>query len=203
MVPTPGDHFPGWGGSATPLVLVDRPADGLVADLVGIDDRRAASDAVAHLIAHGHRDIAYVGDFLPRWRPPPPGCAGYRDSMVDGVAGAGALGMPDGRAAAARCQPCWRYPPPTAMLSAATRASLGVVPALHSAGRTDVAWSPSATSLWPIRCVPPLPSWTTRSRVGRVAAARLLARLDQPGLPVERIGVPARLIERGSGEQRP
>ena len=36
--------------------------------------------------------------------------------------------------------------------------------------------------------------------VGRVAAARLLARLGQPGLPVQRIQVPARIIERGSGE---
>jgi LacI family transcriptional regulator len=39
--------------------------------------------------------------------------------------------------------------------------------------------------------------------VGRVAAARLLARLAQPGLPVQRIQVPARLIERGSGELYP
>jgi LacI family transcriptional regulator len=36
--------------------------------------------------------------------------------------------------------------------------------------------------------------------IGRVAAARLLARLAQPGLPVERIGVPAPIITRGSGE---
>ena len=39
--------------------------------------------------------------------------------------------------------------------------------------------------------------------IGRVAAARLLARLGQPGLPVERIQVPARIIERGSGELYP
>jgi LacI family transcriptional regulator len=40
-------------------------------------------------------------------------------------------------------------------------------------------------------------------QVGRVAAARLLARLADPALPVERIGVPARIIERGSGELAP
>ena len=39
--------------------------------------------------------------------------------------------------------------------------------------------------------------------IGRAAAARLLARLGQPGLPVERIQVPARIIARGSGELRP
>jgi len=39
--------------------------------------------------------------------------------------------------------------------------------------------------------------------VGRVAAARLLARLGRPGLPVERIQVPVRIIERGSRELGP
>jgi LacI family transcriptional regulator len=39
--------------------------------------------------------------------------------------------------------------------------------------------------------------------VGRVAAARLLARLADPELPAERIRVPARIIERGSGELAP
>jgi LacI family transcriptional regulator len=39
--------------------------------------------------------------------------------------------------------------------------------------------------------------------VGRAAAARLLARLADPGLPVERIRVPARIVPRGSGELRP
>ena len=92
----------------------------------------------------------------------------------------------------------------TAVLSAATRCSLGIVPALHSAGRTDIGLVsfgdfPMADSLRPAVTVVDHPG----HEVGRVAAARLLARLGQPDLPVERIQVPARLIERGSGEQRP
>jgi LacI family transcriptional regulator len=43
-------------------VLVDRAALGLDADVVGIDDEAAAVDAVNHLVAHGHRRIAYVSD---------------------------------------------------------------------------------------------------------------------------------------------
>jgi LacI family transcriptional regulator len=39
--------------------------------------------------------------------------------------------------------------------------------------------------------------------IGRAAAARLLARLAEPALPAKRIQVPARIIERGSGELRP
>ena len=94
--------------------------------------------------------------------------------------------------------------PPTAILSATTRASLGVVPALHSAGRTDIGLVsfgdfPMADSLRPAVTVVDHPG----HEVGRVAAERLLARLEAPGLPVERIQVPARIIERGSGELRP
>ena len=94
--------------------------------------------------------------------------------------------------------------PPTAILSAATRASLGVVPALHSAGRTDIALVsfgdfPMADALRPAVTVVDHPG----HEIGRTAAARLLARLRQPALPVERIQVPAPIIERGSGELRP
>jgi len=94
--------------------------------------------------------------------------------------------------------------PPTAILSATTRASLGVVPALHAAGRTDVGLVsfgdfPMADSLRPAVTVVDHPG----HQVGRVAATRLLARLRQPDLPAERIQVPARLIERGSGELYP
>ena len=94
--------------------------------------------------------------------------------------------------------------PPTAILSATTRASLGVVPALHSAGRTHIGLVsfgdfPMADSLRPAVTVVDHPG----HEVGRAAAARLLARLGQPGLPVERIQVPVRIIGRGSGELRP
>jgi LacI family transcriptional regulator len=93
--------------------------------------------------------------------------------------------------------------PPTAILSAATRASLGVVPALHSAGRADIALIsfgdfPMADALRPAVTVVDHPA----REVGRAAAARLLARLGQPGLPVQRIQVPTGIIERGSGELR-
>jgi LacI family transcriptional regulator len=94
--------------------------------------------------------------------------------------------------------------PPTAILSATIRASLGVVPALHAAGRTDVALVafgdfPMAGTLRPAVTVVDHPG----RAVGAAAAARLLARLADPGLPPERIRVPARIVPRGSGEQCP
>src|SRR3954451_1380151 len=51
LAPTSGDHA--WLRTSTALVLVDRAAPGLDADVVGIDDEAAAADAVHHLIAHG------------------------------------------------------------------------------------------------------------------------------------------------------
>ena len=207
LCPTGEDHAwlePG----RVPVVLVDRPAPGLAADLVEIDDYRAAFDAAQHLIAHGHRRIAYLGD-TPAIPTSAARLRGYRDA----VARSGA--EPDERlvnwncatsqdAAAAVTALLSIAPPPTAILSATTRASLGVVPALHTAGRTDLALVafgdfPMADALRPAVTVVDHPG----PEIGRVAAARLLARLGQPGLPVERIQVPARLIERGSGELRP
>ena len=61
LAPTGGDHS--WlRPDRTPLVLIDRAAPGVSADLVDIDDRQAADHGVTHLIEHGHRRIAYVGD---------------------------------------------------------------------------------------------------------------------------------------------
>ena len=191
-----------------PVVLVDRPAPGLSADLVEIDDYRAAFGAVAHLIAHGHRRIAYIGD-TPAIPTSGARLRGYRDALarhqVEADENLVNTTSPTSQAAAEAVSALLGGSrPPTAILSATTRASLGVVPALHSAGRTDIGLVsfgdfPMADALRPAVTVVDHPG----HEVGRVAAARLLARLDQPGLPVERIGVPARLIERGSGEQRP
>ena len=215
LCPTGDDHawldprvprVPGVPG--VPVVLVDRPAPGLPADLVEIDDHRAAFGAVAHLIAHGHRRIAYIGD-TPAIPTSAARLRGYRDALARHQVEADEelvnCGCPTSQAAAGAVSALLGGSrPPTAILSATTRASLGVVPALHSAGRTDIGLVsfgdfPMADSLRPAVTVVDHPG----HEVGRVAAARLLARLDQPGLPVERIGVPARLIERGSGEQRP
>jgi LacI family transcriptional regulator len=207
LCPTGADHA--WLDPARlPVVLVDRPAPGLAADLVEIDDYRAALTAVEHLIARGHRRIAYLGD-TPAIPTSAARLRGYRDALARHRL------APDERlvnwhcatsqdaAAAVAALLSGTAPPPTAILSATTRASLGAVPALHAAGRTDLALVafgdfPMADALRPAVTVVDHPG----SEVGRVAAARLLARLRDPGLPAERIRVPSALIERGSGELR-
>lgn len=210
LCPTGDDHS--WLAAArvpaVPVVLVDRPAPGLAADLVEIDDYKAAFDATAHLIAHGHQRIAYIGD-TPAISTSAARLLGYRDALALHRAEAGEHLVnceADTSQAAARAVSALLSGarPPTAILSAATRASLGVVPALHAAGRTDIALVsfgdfPMADALRPAVTVVD----HRGHEIGRVAAARLLARLGQPALPVERIQVPATIIERGSGELRP
>jgi LacI family transcriptional regulator len=213
LSPTGDDHS--WlDPGRVPIVLVDRPAPGLAADLVEIDDHRAAFDAVAHLIAHGHRRIAYVGD-TPAIPTSAARLRGYRDALAHHrVEVDERLVNCDCATSQAAAHAAYALiggapgdlgtRPPTAILSATTRASLGVVPTLHAAGRTDIALVsfgdfPMADALRPAVTVVDHPG----HEIGRVAAARLLARVDEPGLPVERIGVPAGIIARGSGELRP
>jgi LacI family transcriptional regulator len=206
LSPTSDDHS--WlDPRRLPVVLIDRPAPGLSADLVEIDDHRAAFEATAHLVTRGHRRVAYVGD-TPAIATSAARLRGYRDALAHHGVGVDEqlihCECATSRAAAEVVSALIDGSrPPTAILSATTRASLGVVPALHSAGRTDIALVsfgdfPMADALSPAVTVVDHPG----REVGRAAAARLLARLDQPGLPVQRIQVPTGIVERGSGELR-
>lgn len=207
VVPAAGDQS--WlGASPVPVVMVDRSATGLQADVVCIDDYQAAFDATSHLVAHGHREIGYVGD-APEVATSAARLAGYRAALAqhglevgEEQVHADSPTAQDSRVATRALLTGQR--PPTALLSAATRCSLGVVPALHEMGRTDVALVgfgdfAMADSLTPaVTVVDHSPG-----AVGAAAAARLSRRISDPALPVETVHVPVRLVERGSGELRP
>jgi LacI family transcriptional regulator len=211
IAPTASDHSWLSAASRTPLVLVDRPAPGLQADLVGIDDEAATARGVRHLAAHGHRRIAYIGDH-PDVATSRARLAGFRSTLAalgltieDGLIRADCS---DPKAAAKATHELLTEVPleraPTAIFSATTRCSLGVVPALHAHRRTDVALVcfgdfAMADTLEPGITVIDHPA----DAVGQAAVARLTARLAEPDLPVAVTHVPVRLIERGSGELHP
>jgi len=207
VVPTAGDHA--WlAEAAAPLVLVDRPAEGLAADVVGIDDRQAAFDAVTHLVRHGHRRIAYVGD-LPDVATSAARLDGYRAALVSyGLPVREDLvraDCPTARSASTATTDLLALEdPPTAVLSAATRCSLGVVPALHERRRADVALVGFGDFAMADTLVPAVTVVNhSATEVGAAAAARLRRRMAEPGLPVETVHVPVRLVPRGSGEVGP
>jgi LacI family transcriptional regulator len=213
LVPAGGDHS--WladqqaddlAGTSSPVVLVDRAAEGLRADVVKIDDRKAAADAVKHLVDHGHRRIAYVGD-LPGIPTSAERLQGYHDALAAaGIAPDERLIRADcsGPREAAVAATQLLEQQPTAMFSATTRGSLGVVPALHAAGRTDVALVGFGDFAMADALNPAVTVVDHSARaVGLAAAARLADRLADPDLPVTTTHVPVRLIERGSGELKP
>ena len=156
------------------------------------------------MIRHGHRRIAYIGDT----EAIPTSAArlrGYRDALHEhGLTADEQLIRADGATAPAAAdivtELLSRPDAPTAIFSATTRGSLGIVPALHRLDRTDVAMVgfgdfAMADTIEPaITVVDHSPA-----ELGAVAAERLLARLADRQLATTQIRLPVHLLERGSG----
>ncbi len=221
LVPTANNHD--WlADVGTPVVAVDRAAPGLDVDVVGIDDRRASFEAVTHLLEHGHRRIACIGGST-QVATSVARLEGYRQALAEhDVAADESLVHPDCRtprdAAVAMAELLARVDrcssdaprgaggdgPLTAVFSAATACSLGVVPVLHSTGRTDLALVGFGDFAMADALVPAVTVVDhSGAAVGAAAVARLSARLADPGLPPARVDVPVHLVRRGSGELRP
>ncbi|MEU6538415.1 LacI family DNA-binding transcriptional regulator [Streptomyces sp. NPDC047000] len=191
-----------------PIVFIDREPIGLDADSVLVDDRAGARMAVEHLLARGHRRIAYVGDRLDigtvRHR-----MDGYRDALL-------AAGIeprddyvlrfdPQQEETEHAVEALLALPqPPTAIFGGNTRSSLRTLPVLHRAGRTDIAFvsfgdfAMSDTLSPAVTVVDHSPE-----RIGHAAAQRLFERLDGSQEAPQRLQVPLTLVERGSGELAP
>ncbi|MBO0851724.1 MAG: LacI family DNA-binding transcriptional regulator, partial [Pseudonocardia sp.] len=190
-----------------PVVFVDRRPSGVDADSVVVDDREGARTAVRHLIAHGHRRIAFLG-LEPELDTTLLRLAGYQAALAEqGIPADDELVVradPDSkRMGAETIRLLDAAEPPTAMFSTSTRSSLRVVPVLHRRGRRDIAFVgfgdlPLAESVSPGITVIDHPA----DVIGRLAAERLMDRIAGQEPPPATLTVPLRLIARGSGEVR-
>src|SRR5690606_38610217 len=80
-------------GDRTPVVFVDRPASGIDADVVLIDNRGGVRSAVEHLVAHGHRRLGFLGDNASFWTARERR-AGFEESLRTlGAADGGSIAM--------------------------------------------------------------------------------------------------------------
>jgi LacI family transcriptional regulator len=184
-----------------PVVFVDRPAVGIGGDTVTATNVAGAAGAVRHLIAHGHRRIAYLGDHQ-RLATARDRHHGYLRAL-GGQAGPVVHDLHDQAAAERATISVLRRPePPSAIFAGQSMITIGVLRALRRLGRhRSVALVgfddfPLADLLEPaVTVVAQDPA-----RMGRTAAGALFERIDGRDSPPREIRVPTTLIPRGSGE---
>ena len=190
------------------LVYVDRAPVGIDADAVLVDNVGGACRGVEHLLAAGHRRVAYLGD-RQHLAPLRDRLVGYRLAL----AGAGlpidpALIRQDvsrSPLAAAEVEVMLALPdPPTAFFAAENTITIGVVQALKRLGRQHEVGLVGFDDLDLADAV--VPGLTVIAQepavLGRTAAELLFQRLSGDGEAARRVIEPTRLVARGSGEIR-
>jgi LacI family transcriptional regulator len=187
------------------LVFVDRPPQLLRADTVLSDNVGGAREAVRHLIAAGHRRIAFLGD-LRRIRTAAERFAGYAEALSEaGIELDEELVRFDLRAAdaaEAATRSLLLGPQPTALFTALNLITIGALRALRAldlhervalVGFDDL---PLADILQPaVTVVAQDPA-----AIAAKACEVLFQYMDGDASPVTVHTIPTRLIARGSGE---
>ncbi|WP_433894774.1 LacI family DNA-binding transcriptional regulator [Streptomyces sp. CA-111067] len=189
-------------------VFVDRPAGKLDVDVVLTDNAGGTRDGIAHLIAHGHRRIGFIGD-LPGIHTAGERLRGYQEAM----AAAGLPIRPDwcsmgpttpervrGALAAMLAGP----EPVTALFAGNNRVTVTAVRVLSARPKPIALVGFDDFELADL--LDPAVTVVAQDApgMGRSAAQLLFRRLD--GITSEephRVELPARLIPRGSGEIPP
>jgi DNA-binding LacI/PurR family transcriptional regulator len=196
-------HLAALAARGYPLVLIDRELDDTVADGVLVDNEGGARLATEHLLRHGHRRIAFLGD-RAHISTAQARLAGYRSAMTAaGLAGDEWLSALDidsvdstRRAATAMFGAA---DPPTAVFAAQNEITVRVLRFLqqHDGGR-DVGLVgfddfPLADMLGVTVVAQDV------DEIGRTAASLLFDRIDGDRSPAGRHELPVHLIDRGSG----
>jgi LacI family transcriptional regulator len=191
------------------LVFVDRPPRALAADVVLADNRVGAAAGTAHLLAQGHRRVAFLGD-LESIVTEQQRCSGYLDALRDaGVRADPGLVVRDlGTMAAAEAAThalLHRAEPPTALFSAQNLVTIGVIRALRRLGRQHEVAVVGFDDFLLADLLEPAVTVVAQDPqvIGRLAAEQLFRRIDGDASPFTQAVVPTVLVPRGSGEIRP
>ena len=191
----------------TPVVFVDRPAAGFPADSVLSTNLTGATEAVRHLIGHGHRPIAFLGDHA-RIATARSRHQGYLDALAEArLEPFAAHELHHSSAAESATMSLFRSDnPPTALFTSQNLITIGAVRALRRlrlhrevaiVGFDDF---PLADLLEPAVTVIAQDPAT----MGATAARALFDRIDgDSSRPPREFWIPTALIRRGSGELPP
>src|SRR3954469_13188305 len=209
IVPASRDHayLPHEVAGTTPIVFLDRPPEGIDADCVLLDNQGGAAAAVEHLLALGHRRIAYIADpdalYTAAER-----LSGYRQAMTAAAAPIDPelvrLGSHDATQAEAVVRELLALPDerrPTALFCGNNRHTVGALHALR--GRDEQV---ALVGFDDFELADLLGTTVVRhdsQDLGRHAAALAFGRLDGENGPPRRVMVGTSLVARGSGEVAP
>lgn len=195
--------------AGTAMVFVDRPPGLAEADVVLADNRGGAETGVGHLIARGHRHIAFLGDSV-RIATAQLRFGGYLDALrLAGVPFAGQHAIHDvgsvQAAADATVTLLRGRDAPTALFTAQNLVTIGALQALRGLGlQRQVALVGFDDFLLADLLDPPVTVVAQDpQRMGVLAAERLFARADGDTAPFVTEVVPTQLVTRGSGELAP
>ena len=184
-------------------MFVDRPPRFLDADVVLSDNAGGAGRAVDHLVAHGHRRIAFLGDRSEEIYTAAERVRGFRDALArhgleDGWSRLVAPGQTGEAIDALLASP----DPPTALLSGQNLITVAALHALHAAGLQDRIAHVGFDDVLLADVVRPGLTVVAQDPevLGRRAAELLFERLDGYAGPARRVVLETTLIARGSGE---
>ena len=190
----------------TKLIFIDRIPRGIEADTVVSDNYKGACTATHHLIIHGHKRLAYLGD-----RQKITTAQDRRQGFLDtiGRAGIASANIPvienldnEEKARLAVHELMGQPIPPTALFTARNLVTIGAFRALRElelqhhialVGFDDIPLSDLLEPAITVITQDP-------GRIGALAAQRAFARLAGDDSPAQKFIVPTRLITRGSGE---
>ncbi len=190
------------------VVIVDRIPHDLSTDYVVVDNVEGANKATAHLIAHGHRRIAFISDDLAIDT-----ARARRDGYYQALRGAD-LSIDETLIYSARTedvastvvtQLMASAAPPTAIFTARNTATMGAVSALRKLGLQNTIALIGFDEIRMADLLDPGISIVAQDpgRIGREAARMLLERLDGAQDHHHGLILPTTLLARGSGEIRP
>lgn len=187
-----------------PVVFVDRPARGIEADVVAFDNDRGGRLATQHLIEHGHRRIAVL--VAPAYYTTGLRLRGYRraireagldidDSLIIQLRHGSVV-----EASEATRRLLHMASPPTAIFSTTDFLTEGVITALGSQNRSVAVVGFDDLPLASLLATPVTVVTADVNELGRRAAQLLLDRIAGQDRPPQRVSMPVKIIERGTGE---
>jgi LacI family transcriptional regulator len=197
--------YPGVEASGIPIVYMDRPVRGAHKDTVLSDNQGGVRSAVEHLVAHGHRQIAFFGD--------DPGFWTARQRRESFIATHGALGLPGSTRVSMGPHSTttvrdllaqWtRDPDPTtAIITGNNRVTLAALLAIRDL-RTSIAMvGYDDFELAELIDPPVTVVHQDPAAMGQKAAQQLFSRLLGDESPPQTVVMPTRLIVRASGTRR-